>query len=181
MRSITLSIVIGVVLVFSLSAAGLARAQPNGSYLQTCRNVAVAGKYRPDALLTAQCQTKKAPGGRAACTTRAAARHLQRQRYAALPGRAGRQPRKPTPGSWRASCRNAFVDGGTLHAECQAVSGRWIDARLNMGGCPWGPVANDNGRLVCGGGPGGGNFTTLILFENFNFSGPHASAHRGGA
>jgi hypothetical protein len=37
-RSITLFIVIGVALVFSVSAAGPAQAQPNGSYLQSCRN-----------------------------------------------------------------------------------------------------------------------------------------------
>src|SRR6202008_3366390 len=58
-RSIALVVFIGVAVVFGLSAVDPAQAQPNGSYLQTCRNESVAGKYRPDALLTAQCQTKK--------------------------------------------------------------------------------------------------------------------------
>ena len=109
-------------MIFSLSAAGPAWAQPDGSYLRTCRDVRAAGKYRPDALLTAECQTRKV--------------------------------------YWRESslyykrCRDAFLDARTLHAECRTFNGRWTDARLNINACPWGPVANDNGRLVCGGGPG---------------------------
>jgi beta/gamma crystallin/CVNH domain-containing protein len=171
MRSITLFIVIGVALVFSLSAAGPAQAQPNGSYLQTCRNVSVAGKYRPDALLTAQCQTKKGSWRESSLYYKGCRGDIYNDNgtLRCSGGQAG-NPGSLPPGSWRASCRNAFVDGGTLHAECRAISGRWIDARLNMGACPWGPVANDNGRLVCGGGQGG-NFTTLILYEDFNFSG----------
>jgi len=85
-------------------------------------------------------------------------------------GQAG-NPGSLPPGSWQASCRNAYLDGGTLHAECRTVNNRWRDARLNMNACPWGPVANDNSRLVCGGGQGGGNFTTLILYDDINFSG----------
>jgi hypothetical protein len=175
MRSFTLSLFIGVALLCGAFAAEPAQAQPNGSYLQTCRNVSVAGRYRPDALLTAQCQTKKGYWRESSLYYKSCRGDIYNDNGAlrCQGGQAG-NPGSLPPGSWRASCRDAFVDGGTLHAECQAMNGRWIDARLNMGACPWGPVANYNGRLVCGGGqggPGGGNFTTLILYENFNFSG----------
>jgi hypothetical protein len=172
MRSIALSLSIFAALICTLSMAEPARAQPNGSYLQTCRNVSVAGKYRPDALLTAQCQNKKGSWRESSLYYKRCRGDIYNDNGAlrcegGLAGNPGSLPR----GSWRASCRNAFLDGGTLHAECQSISGRWQDARLNMNACPWGPVANNNGRLVCGGGQGGGNFTTLILYDDFNFSG----------
>ena len=59
MRSVTLCSTIVVALICALWAAAPAWAQPNGSYLRTCRDLRVAGKYRPDALLTAECQTRK--------------------------------------------------------------------------------------------------------------------------
>lgn len=172
MRSIALSLSIFAALICTLSMAEPARAQPNGSYLQTCRNVSVAGKYRPDALLTAQCQNKKGSWRESSLYYKGCRGDIYNDNGAlrCQGGQAG-NPGSLPPGSWRASCRNAFLDGGTLHAECQSINGRWQDARLNMNACPWGPVANDNGRLRCGGGQGGGNFTTLILYDDFNFSG----------
>ena len=59
MRSVTLSLAIFAAFICALSMAEPAWAQPNGSYLQSCRDVRVAGKYRPDALLLAECQTRK--------------------------------------------------------------------------------------------------------------------------
>jgi hypothetical protein len=171
-RSMALSLSIFIALICMLSTAGPARAQPNGSYLQTCRNVSVAGKYRPDALLTADCQTRKGSWRQSSLYYKSCRGDIYNDNGAlrCQGGQAGNPGSQP-PGSWRASCREAFLDGGTLHAECRAINGRWQDARLNMNACPWGPVANDNGRLRCEGGQGGGNFTTLILYENFNFSG----------
>jgi len=178
MRSFTLSLsfLIGVALLCGAFAAGPAQAQPNGSYRQSCRNVSVAGQYRPDALLTAQCQTKKGSWRESSLYYKNCRGDIYNDNGAlrCQGGQAG-NPGSLPPGSWQASCRNGFLDSRTLHAECRTFSDRWTDARLDMSACPWGPVANNNGRLVCGGGPGsgpgGGNFTTLILYENFNFSG----------
>jgi hypothetical protein len=176
MRSVTLCSTIVVALICALWAAAPAWAQPNGSYLRTCRDLRVAGKYRPDALLTAECQTRKGYWRESSLYYK----HCRGDIYndngtlRCEGGQAGNPGSLPA-GSWRASCRDAFLDARTLHAECRTFNGRWTDARLNMNACPWGPVANDNGRLVCGGGPGGGpgggNFTTLILYDGFNFSG----------
>jgi hypothetical protein len=177
-RSIALSLSIFAALICALSMAGPAQAQPNGSYLQTCRNTSVAGKYRPDALLTADCQTRKGSWRQSSLYYKSCRGDIYNDNgtLRCQGGQAG-NPGSLPPGSWRASCREAYLDFGTLHAECQRTNGRWTDARLNLSACPWGPVANDNGRLVCGGagwgggGPGGGNFTTLILYDDFNFSG----------
>ena len=179
-RSIILSLSICAALLGALetSAPALAQSQPNGSYLQSCRNVSVAARYRPDALLTAQCQTKKGFWRESSLYYKSCRGDIYNDNgtLRCQGGQAG-YPATLPPGSWRASCRDGYLDGGTLHAECRQINGRWNDARLNMNRCPWGPIANDDGRLVCsggwgGGGPGGGgNFSTLILYEGYNFSG----------
>lgn len=177
MRSVALFILIGVTLIVGSSTIAWAQAQPNGSYLQTCRNISVAGRYRPDALLTADCQTKKGSWRESSLYYKNCRGDIYNDNgtLRCQGGQAGNPGSLPA-GSWRASCRNAFLDAGTLHAECQTINRRWTDARLNMSACPWGPVVNNNGRLVCGGGwggggPGGGYFTTLILYDGYDFSG----------
>jgi hypothetical protein len=172
MRVVTWSLSIVATVICTLSMAEPARAQPDGSYLETCRDVRVAGRYRPDALLMAECRTRKGSWRESSLYYKGCRGDIYNDNgtLRCQGGQAGNPGSLPR-GSWRASCRDAFLDGGTLHAECRTNSGRWADARLNMSACPWGPVANHNGRLVCGGGPGGGNFTTLILYDGFSFSG----------
>ena len=58
------------------------------------------------------------------------------------------------PGSWRTSCRNGFIQGGVLHAECQNGSGAWVASSIDLRGCS-GPIGNVRGRLVCMGGKHG--------------------------
>lgn len=57
------------------------------------------------------------------------------------------------PGSYRETCESITMSGGYLSARCQDIGGNWHQAQLDMGRCPGGPVANNNGVLVCG--PGG--------------------------
>lgn len=57
------------------------------------------------------------------------------------------------PGSYRETCESITLQGGFLTASCQDIDGHWHQANLDMGRCPGGPVANNNGALVCG--PGG--------------------------
>jgi len=171
-RSIVISVSICAALLVVLAMPATALAQPNGSYLRSCQNVSVAGKYRPDALLTAQCQTKKGSWRESSLYYKNCRGDIYNDNgvLRCKGGQAG-NPGSLPPGNWRTSCRDAFLDGGTLHAECRSLKGRWQDARLNMSACPWGPVANVDGRLVCGNGQGGGSFSTLILYEGPNFSG----------
>lgn len=55
----------------------------------------------------------------------------------------------PPPGSWRDSCRNWRVRGGSLSAECKDRYGSWSRTRVNFKKCRGG-VVNDDGRLACG-------------------------------
>ena len=64
---------------------------------------------------------------------------------------------EPT-GSYQDSCESIQMQGQYLYAKCQDIYGHWHQAQLDMNQCPGGPVANNNGVLVCGpGGYGIGN------------------------
>jgi hypothetical protein len=43
-------------------------------------------------------------------------------------GNAGGLP----PGTWRQTCRDAYLDGRYLSAECQTISGRWQEMRASI-------------------------------------------------
>ncbi len=52
------------------------------------------------------------------------------------------------PGTWRSSCRDVRIVGAALTAECRENSGGWRFAWADLEVCR-GPIANDDGRLVC--------------------------------
>ncbi len=56
-------------------------------------------------------------------------------------------------GSYRETCESIVMQGNSLTARCQDIGGNWRQTTLDMGRCPGGPVANNDGNLVCG--PGG--------------------------
>ena len=59
-------------------------------------------------------------------------------------------------GSFQQSCRGARVSGDLLTATCQDTRGRWNFSSLRLSTCN-ADIANQDGRLVCGGpGWGGG-------------------------
>ena len=68
-------------------------------------------------------------------------------------GRAPAQAMDEPPGSYQASCLSIRTSGNYLYARCEDISGGWHPAQLDLNRCPRGPVANNNGVLVCG--PGG--------------------------
>ncbi|MCS6931197.1 MAG: CVNH domain-containing protein [Acetobacteraceae bacterium] len=59
-------------------------------------------------------------------------------------------------GSWAETCRDAQLRGGTLIARCRERDGDWRLTSIRYTDCPGGRVRNDNGRLECEGGWGGG-------------------------
>jgi hypothetical protein len=169
MRSVTTAIMAAIAVLGAATIAAPAGAQPAGSYLQTCRDIKVRGKHRPNALLIAECRTR---GGHWIESSLHYKRckgdiyndngYLWCERGG--PGNAGGLP----PGNWRQTCREAYIEDRILYAECQRISGRWEDASLDLRGCPNGPIGNRNGRLVCAGGIGHGRLT---LYQNFDFGG----------
>ncbi len=54
-------------------------------------------------------------------------------------------------GSYSNSCRNIWEMNGILNAECQIVSGGWVQTQIPVSQCST-PIANFNGTLVCSAG-----------------------------
>jgi hypothetical protein len=52
------------------------------------------------------------------------------------------------PGSWQASCQNAYIDGDYLYAQCLDNRNRWRNAFIDLSECD-GSISNQNGQLVC--------------------------------
>lgn len=59
-------------------------------------------------------------------------------------------------GSWRQTCRYPVMRGRFLSAQCQTSGGGWINSSVDTGQCRSGSISNQNGRLFCDGGYGGG-------------------------
>ena len=114
---------------------------PRGSYRETCRDVQVSGNQ-----LRARCQTTTGDwvssslkfgncvgdivndNGRLECT-RSGGRNVPRGDYAQ-------------------TCRNIYVRGDTLRAQCQNTSGQWVWTQLNDWDSCRG-ISNNNGQLTC--------------------------------
>jgi len=157
-RGVSFAVLLSIGFVTCLLAALPASAQPPGSYQDTCRNIQVIGQSAaPNAALVADCRNlagrwvratldsyKRCNGdivnndGRLACGT------------TPPPGYAGPSGRLPS-GSWSDSCRNGVRRGSLMYAQCRTMRGDWRDASLDLGGCPNGPVGNNDGRLFCEG------------------------------
>jgi Beta/Gamma crystallin/CVNH domain len=72
-------------------------------------------------------------------------------------------------GSWRFSCQNGRVYGNVLYATCRDNFGSWRAATLDLRYCR-NDVVNQNGRLVCAAGPGGG-YSRITLYRHSNYTG----------
>jgi hypothetical protein len=56
-------------------------------------------------------------------------------------------------GTWGKSCRNAYIQGGVLYAQCSNGYGGWQQAFFNLYRYPNAQLANDHGTLVLMNGP----------------------------
>jgi len=126
---------------------GMASAQwvPPGSYLDTCRNVQVNGPF-----LLASCQDVRGRWVNSNLPLEQCSRGgIVNNNGRLACGRGGNGgSRRPPPGSYMESCRNAGMSGGMLQATCRAVNGRWMDSSIDPRRCR-GDIANFNGRLAC--------------------------------
>jgi len=61
------------------------------------------------------------------------------------------------PGDYVQTCRNIQTNGNVLQAQCEKRNGGWRNSTLDVSQCT-GPIANNNGRLVCGSGNGYGYY-----------------------
>jgi len=155
-----------------VSAQSGYRDYPPGSYAETCRNIYVEGDR-----LAAECQERDGDwrrtslddfdrctseiinnNGRLACTKGDYGDrrgrwdgddHGDRGYY-----RGGWQGSYP-PGDYVQTCRNIYMDGNRLVAECQKRNGRWRGTSLDNVELCTDQIVNNNGRLVCPQGDGG--------------------------
>jgi CVNH domain len=68
---------------------------------------------------------------------------------------------QPPTGSYSQTCRDIWLNGTVLNAECKNTSGTWLATNLaNVNLCDSNSVSNNDGVLGCSGGePNGGSFT----------------------
>ncbi len=141
---------------------------PQGSYLQSCRDVSFDGRY-----LSAACRDRSGRyegsrldvrdcergddivnrDGELSCEDRRGDNQDDDQDdnggYNNGGYNNGGNTRLPR-GSYQQSCRNATVDRDVLRAECQDRNGNWRRSTLNVDNCR-SDIANDNGELRCAG------------------------------
>lgn len=136
----------------------MAQGIPQGSYQQTCNNVAVNGN-----VLTANCQDSRGNWINAQlpdvqrCGNDIANDNgvLHCASYGNAPG--GYQAGSGPGGSYTQSCRDIHVGGDDLHARCQTRDGSWHETKLDDYNKCHGDILNDNGNLKCVAGSSYGN------------------------
>lgn len=122
---------------------------PDGSYRRSCRGAYVSGGR-----LYAECRDHRGDWQRtsidlASCRGRDITNIDGR--LTCSNGGGGQLP----PGSWRASCDQAYMSGYTLVAICRDRGGNRVRSSLDIRACNGRDIANYDGRLSCRGGGGG--------------------------
>lgn len=134
---------------------------PQGDYVQTCRNIHIDGDR-----LIAECQERDGDWRRTSLDdfNRCRGRIVNNNGNLTCGGngygdrreyRSGWQNGLP-PGDYVQTCRNISMNGDRLFAECQKRNGGWRRSTLDDVDRCNGEIANNDGRLVCAQGEGGG-------------------------
>ena len=116
---------------------------PRGSYRQTCRDIDVRGDS-----LQAECQNGYGEWRRTSLDhyDDCSGEIVNDDGRLECTRRGGRQvPR----GSFSQTCRNIYVRGDKLRANCQAGDGRWVWSQLDDWDDCRGGIVNVNGQLTC--------------------------------
>src|SRR5262249_53852363 len=150
MKAFKILFLIGIAVGAVVAAAPAKAAAPAGSYQQSCREINVVGPKRPDALLTAECKNKNGQWRSARLYYKKCPGDIYNSNGTRSCGddQAAKNDGLP-PGAWRSDCRDGYIDGHTLRAQCQVRNGGWEESGLDMSACPWGPVTSENGTLTC--------------------------------
>jgi hypothetical protein len=136
----------------------MAQGIPQGSYQQTCNNVAVNGN-----VLTANCQDSRGNWINAQlpdmqrCGSDITNDNGVLHCASSVPGPGGYQAGNGPNGSYMQSCQNIHVGGDDLHARCQTRDGSWHETKLDDYNKCHGDILNDNGSLKCVAGSSYGN------------------------
>lgn len=142
---------------FSSGAAEARSSQalPQGSYLDTCRDLYVEGNT-----LYGECQDNR---GKWKKTWISGYNYCAGDIYnnnGVLDCRGGRKPAEPSgpakpaagslpDGPWAKTCRDPALDGTILRANCQDSRGTWRPTWIDLRQCPSRYIGNEDGLLVC--------------------------------
>jgi hypothetical protein len=170
MKALKIIFLISIAVGAVAAATPAGAAAPAGSYQQTCRQMSVVGPKRPDALLTAECKNNKGQWRSASLYYKNCRGDIYNSNGTLGCGddQVADNDGLP-PGAWRTACRDGYIDGHTLRAQCEVSNGGWEETGLDMSACPWGPVTSDRGALACDSYQG--SYSSLTLYENFDFNG----------
>ena len=120
---------------------------PKGSYKQSCKDSYVDGKW-----LYAKCQKMNGNWNNSSIKYADCSKDIWNNNGVLTCGGGGGNLPK---GSYKQTCKDAYVDGNWLYAKCQKNNGSWYSTSLKYSNCNK-DISNNNGELTCGGG-GGGN------------------------
>ena len=139
-RSLTIFGVILLLWTFLLLTHARAETLPPGSYKETCRDYTVLGY-----LLKAQC--KKQDGSwrdTSILYNRCEGDIWNENGELKCTGKYSNIPK----GSYKETCRDYYVKGNRLEAQCKKSNGTWRNTSINFKNCK-DDIWNDNGQLSC--------------------------------
>jgi hypothetical protein len=121
-------------------------ALPSGSWRSSCKDASMSGS-----MLSASCDTGSGSWHSTSLDTSLCLNSSIGNSGGNLYCGSGRATKVLPPGSWRTTCRNGYIDGSVLHAECNDGTGSWRQASIDLRNC-YGPIGNNHGTLYCAAG-----------------------------
>ncbi len=146
---------------------GGGQAIPRGSYRDSCN-----GAYMTGWTLNASCRDSSGRWNRTSLDTRTCGNRdiANLNGRLSCTGGIGGGGQLPA-GSYRDTCRDAYMTGWTLNASCRDSRGRYVRATLDIRPCDRRDIANIDGRLSCTGQGGGGARGSITLCTQPDFGG----------
>ena len=115
---------------------------PAGSYKKSCRNINVKGNR-----VYADCQRRDGSWNTSSINYKNCNRDISNDNGKLICGKANGGGKLP-PGSYKNSCRNIYIEGKVLEADCKDDRGKWRHSSIKYKNCGKG-LWNDNGKLRC--------------------------------
>ena len=124
-----------------LSCGGQGGKIPKGSYRDSCKNSYVEGST-----LYSNCKKKNGGWNKTSMNYRNCNKDINNDNGKLVCG-GGSHSGYPK-GSYKKSCKNLYMEGNVLEADCKNDNGKWKHSSIKYKNCNKG-IWNDNGRLRC--------------------------------